>query len=353
MGRRVYFPSVAFLCLSISGCSSGSRIPVVEQTKMAMGTFFTVALYGPVETHRAEEAISAAFDTIEAVEAWASGKLPGSEISLLAQYAGKETVRVSSDLDSLLRLAQQVSSASEGAFDVTVGALTHLWGFEDSPSLPPDSGAVDSARALVGYRELCRGPRGVFLPRPGMRLDLGAIAKGWAVDRAFELLRARGFADLVVDGGGDLRIASSSVTAGKRRVWVRHPRRAGEYFARFPLDSGAVATSGDYERYFLCKGRRFHHILDPRTGWPAWSCASVTVTGPSTALCDAWATAIFVLGPEKGLQAARRIPGLQALVVSEHAGRLYWEATEELAAILEVLDAQAVRGFPSSSLSEP
>jgi thiamine biosynthesis lipoprotein len=352
MGRILHLATTCLLVIGSFGCSSRQRIPVVEQTRTAMGTFFTIALYGRVEPAAAEEAIAAAFDTIQAVEGWASAKLPGSEISVLNRAAGRDTVAISADLSTLLNLARQVSEMTHGAFDVTVGALTTLWGFEDSPQAPPDSAAVDSARRLVGYSRLWVGDGRAYLGKPGMRLDLGAIAKGWAVDRAFEVLRGRGFADVLVDGGGDLRVSSSPVTAGRRRVWVRHPRRAGEYFARFPYDSGAVATSGDYERYFLHNGVRFHHILDPQTGWPARGCVSVTVLGPDATLCDAWATAIFVLGPEKGLEIAKQIPDIETLIVFEVNGQLFWRATERLSAMLEILDPEAQPGPPAGFLRE-
>ncbi len=346
MGSRLRVLATVLSTALTIGCSPRARIPIVEQTQMVMGTFFTVALYGKVQPDSAERAIAAAFDTIRAVEMWASASSPRSEVRVLNLRAGRDTVDVSAPLDRLLHLAQKVAQASDGAFDVTVGPLTSLWGFEDSPTAPPDSAAIRAALRLVDYRDMWLGRRRAFLRKPGMQLDLGAIAKGWAVDRAFALLRQRGYGDVMVDGGGDLRVASTSLTAGKRRVWIRHPRRPGNYIGRFPYDSGAVATSGDYERYFLYEGVRFHHILDPRSGWPARACASVTVVGPNTTLCDAWATAIFVLGPRRGLEIADQIPGLEAMVVSEANGRLYWDATEALAARLEILDPAAVRGFP-------
>ncbi len=330
-----------FALLFQLSCRSRPRIPVVEQTDMAMGTFFTIAIYGDVDADSARAAIAAAFDTIRVVENHTSTNLPESDIARLNRHSGKDFVGLWDDLASMLRMATQVSRASGGAFDVTIGAETALWGFENQPLKPPDSSAVDSCLKLVNYRDLVLDGNRAKLARPGMRLDLGGVAKGWAVDRVFDWLLARGYLDVMVDGGGDFHVASTALTAGQRHVWVRHPRARGQYFARFKLDNGAVATSGDYERFFIWKGVRYHHILDPATGWPARRAVSVTVVGPSTALCDAWATAVFVLGPEEGLRRIRQQKGLEALVVSADSTGLWWTATDSLAQRLEVLDESA------------
>ena len=330
-----------FALLFQLSCRSRPRIPVVEQTNMAMGTFFTIAIYGDVDADSARAAIAAAFDTIRVVENHTSTNLPESDIARLNRHSGKDFVALWDDLASMLRMATQVSKASGGAFDVTIGAETALWGFEDQPLKPPDSSAVDSCLRLVNYRDLVLEDNRAKLARPGMRVDLGGVAKGWAVDRVFDWLLARGYRDVMVDGGGDFHVASTALTAGQRHVWVRHPRARGQYFARFKLDNGAVATSGDYERFFIWKGVRYHHILDPATGWPARRAVSVTVVGPSTALCDAWATAVFVLGPEEGLRRIRQQKGLEALVVSADSTGLWWTATDSLAQRLEVLDENA------------
>ena len=337
---RSLAPLLIALLFGLS-CGSRPHIPVVEETTMAMGTFFTVAIYGDVNPDSARAAIAAAFDTIRTIEAHTSASLPNSDMATLARHSGKDFVTLWDDLASMLRMAEQVSDASDGAFDVTIGAETALWGFENEPLRPPDSTAVDSCLRLVDYRELVlRGNRARLL-RAGMRVDLGGVAKGWAVDRVFHWLRRRGYGDLMVDGGGDFHVASTALTAGQRNVWVRHPRVSGQYFARFKLDTGAVATSGDYERFFIWKGKRYHHILDPATGWPARRAVSVTIVGPSTALCDAWSTAVFVLGPQEGLRKIRRQKGLEALVVSEDASGLWWTATDSLAKRVEILDENA------------
>jgi thiamine biosynthesis lipoprotein len=177
-----------------------------------------------------------------------------------------------------------------------------------------------------------------------MAIDLGGIAKGYAVDLALTKLAALGFADVMVEAGGDLRAAASELTEGQRNIWVRHPRKPDQFFARFAMSSGAVATSGDYERFFEHEGRRYHHILNPRTGYPAGTLSGeiqtvgATVTAPTSMLADAFATAIFVLGPERGIALANRLEEIEAMIIFFEQGNLRWRASNEFMNKLKILN---------------
>ena len=163
-----------------------------------------------------------------------------------------------------------------------------------------------------------------------MGLDLGAIAKGWAVDRAMEKLMARGIRNAIIDAGGDLRIIGARPGKDFWRIGVQHPRDPGALLLTFDLKDTAIVTSGDYERFFMAEGVRYHHILDPSTGQPARGCQSVTVLAPTAAEADACATAAFVLGPSKGLAFLRARPGVRGVIVGAD-GELHW-TDEALAA---------------------
>lgn len=156
-----------------------------------------------------------------------------------------------------------------------------------------------------------------------MGVDLGAIAKGWAVDRAIEKLEAAGIRSAIIDAGGDLRIIGSRPGKGTWRIGVQHPREAGGLLATFDLRDTAIVTSGDYERFFVVAGERYHHILDPATGRPARGCQSVTVLAPTAAEADACATAAFVLGPDKGIPFLRNRPGVRGFIV-DAGGVIHW-----------------------------
>jgi thiamine biosynthesis lipoprotein len=175
---------------------------------------------------------------------------------------------------------------------------------------------VKASLANVGWRGIVldEAKRTVFLSKPGMRIGLGAIAPGYAGDRAIERIRARGIRDACVNMSGDV-IAIGTKNGDPWRIAVKHPRKPGESVALLPISNGAASTSGDYERYFEADGRRYCHIIDPRTGVPANLCQSVTVTAPVLAVADGLATGIFVLGPRKGLELVERLDGVEAIIV--------------------------------------
>jgi thiamine biosynthesis lipoprotein len=223
----------------------------------------------------------------------------------------------------ILVLAKRVAARSDGAFDPSAGALVELWGYPDHPALP-DSAAIAEAVATVDWRavesaDMAAGgevPRAWKLGLPGMRLDLGGIAKGWGVDRAADLLAGVSGAALV-NVGGDLAVRGTKPAGTGWLIGVQDPRDPSRLFLKLRLTGpGAVATSGDYQRWFEVGGVRYHHLLDPRTGWPARGVRSATVVAPTCAVADAWATAAFVLGPEAGVAALEREPDLEGVLVT-------------------------------------
>ena len=155
-----------------------------------------------------------------------------------------------------------------------------------------------------------------------MAIDLGGIAKGYAVDRALRVLKAAGVSSSLVDAGGDIGLLGSKPNGAPWRIGVQHPRDMREMIAVIEIDSGSVATSGDYERFFEHEGRHYHHILDPRSGYPARGLVSVTIIAPTCGLADALSTAVFVLGPEAGMQLLRRLPQAEGLLIAEKEGKL-------------------------------
>ena len=182
---------------------------------------------------------------------------------------------------------------------MTIGPLTALWRFNsDAPATVPEAATLDSVRSLVGFRNLVLNQRDttVFFARPGMRIDLGGIAKGYAIDRAVAVLREQGVYDFLLNAGGDLYASGERQPGHPWRVGVKHPRASDALLARLTVHDMAVATSGDYERFGEVEGRRYHHILDPRTGYPAHQSRSVTVVASSAEEADALATYLFILG---------------------------------------------------------
>jgi FAD:protein FMN transferase len=233
-------------------------------------------------------------------------------------------VAVSPETFEVLDRSLWIAGASGGAFDITVGVFKGLWKFdEDRDGSLPARAAVQARLSLVDYRGLVLDParNTARLTKKGQSINLGGIAKGLIVDRAVAKLRASGLTDFVVRAGGDL------YAAGRRldrpwRVGIQDPRAGGgkersadTSFALVSLENSAFNTSGDYERFVLKDGKRHHHILDPRTGYPVTHTRSVTVLAPSSFLADTLDTAVFVLGAEKGMALVRSVPGAEAVIV--------------------------------------
>jgi thiamine biosynthesis lipoprotein len=225
----------------------------------------------------------------------------------------------------VLRTGQRIAVLSDGAFDPTILALADLWAFDTGGNLPADE-QIDRARRRVDFSKVVIEKDGTVRVPEGFGLDLGGIAKGAVVDLISDYLYERGFEDFLIDAGGDILVSGVKQGETQWRIAVRHPRETQAVLGVISLgeqDSRiAVVTSGDYERFFESEGKRYHHILDPRSGYPAGQLASVTVIAPSGTLADALSTATFVLGPEQGLEFLEDFPDAEGLLIAEREGTL-------------------------------
>lgn len=279
------------------------------------------------------EALEAALAELERIEALTTVHSDSSEVSRLEREG---ELMLSPAVANCLALACSVATLSKGAFDPTAGALVRLWGFPDAPALP-DSAAVDRARARVDPARIRLGigrSARIVSVEPGTELDLGGVAKGVGVDRAAKILVDR-VGPCLVNVGGDLVVHGTKPGGQPWRVGIQDPRDPSRLFTTLSLTGPrAVATSGDYQRYFEVDGVRYHHILDPRTGWPARGVRSATVVASTCALADAAATAAFVLGPEEGLaflEGSKSLEGV--LVTTDGSGELVLHETSGFAAL--------------------
>jgi thiamine biosynthesis lipoprotein len=311
------FKTIPFLIiLSILLHSCQQRPPLlIKRHRILMGTLVEITVIGRDED-KAEAAISDAFDEMERVEGLMSRRIPGSDVSKINESAGIKAVDVSSESLRVIRRAEEISKASEGYFDISIGALLDLWGFEDNGGRLPAKGEVSKALQSVGYRAIHVDERAstVELKEKGMRIDLGGIAKGYAVDRAYELLTARGYGNMIVNAGGDMRVGGKKLN-GPWVIGIQDPRDRSRMLATFDTGDTSVATSGDYERYFVKDGKRYHHLLNPFTGFPARECRSVTILAEDALSADALATAVFVMGPKEGLRLIEAMEGVEGLIV--------------------------------------
>jgi FAD:protein FMN transferase len=297
-----------------------------EFSEPYMGTTFTVVLYAP-DGARAARASGAAFARIAGLDARLSDYRQNSEAMRLTREAVGRAVRVSDDLYRVLALSLSMSSRTGGAFDVTVGPLSHLWRRARRQAELPHAADVDAARAVSGSAlvHIDAASRSVRLARAGMRLDFGGIAKGYAADRALETLRDAGIRRALVVAGGD--IAAGEPPPGERgwRVAIAPFDTATPGATRsLTLANAAVSTSGDAEQWVEIGGVRYSHIFDPRTGWPLTGRRQATVVARDATTSDMLATTLCVLG-EDGLRLADRTPGAAAMIgVTDGAGPIRW-----------------------------
>ncbi len=313
--------SLLLLCSAApdSSAATPSAAPagsVTEKTTV-MGTNLELTMAG-VGEKKAKKAFRAVVKEFGRLEKELSEWRGDTYVRKINSSAGKAPVRVPKELFMIISGAQTVSRITDGAFDITWAAMWGLWDF--TPGVEhtvPDEAAVRRRLRNVDYRAVVLDAkrRTVYLARPGMAMGLGGIAKGYAVDSAARILDSMGIKNFILKAGGDMRVQGE---AGRGRPWtigIRHPRKKDAIIASLPLKDISISTSGDYEHFFRKDGVLYHHIIDPRTGFPARGCRSVTIIGPDTMTTDALSTAVFVMGPDKGMALVERLNGIEAIIV--------------------------------------
>jgi thiamine biosynthesis lipoprotein len=294
------------------GTSRPGTSGLVKIERSLMGTSWGIEVADHGKPDEARRAIDMAYAELSRIDFLMSEWKPESPISQVDAAAGRHAVEVPAELRELLERSIHYSQVTDGTFDVTWRGMAGIWHFDDSFAVP-DKAAVAIARKKVDYRRIQIDGNKVYLPE-GMSIGLGGIAKGYAVDRAAVVLARAGFADSLIDGGGDVLI-SGTRNGEPWRLGVQDPRREhGEVLGTVALSNMALVSSGDYERFRIVNGIRYHHIIDPRTGWPATASISVSVLAKTAEQGVVIGKGIFMLGPEKGLALARA-QGVEAMVV--------------------------------------
>lgn len=286
-----------------------------------MGTRCAVELWSD-ERARGEAAIEAVFTEFRRIDALMSTYKPESELSRVNANAAREPVKVSRELYDLLATSAEYSELTRGAFDITYASVGYLYDYRRH--VRPDERAIAAALPGIDYRHVQLIPDGpaVRFARSGVRVDLGGIAKGYAVDRGIAVLRAAGIDRAMVNAGGDTRIIGDRFG----RPWVvgiRHPDDEKQVVLRMPIVDAAMSTSGDYLRFFDEGGVRYHHILDPKTGKSASKVRSVTIIGPTATRTDALTKSIFIMGAEEGIALIDRLGDVDAVVVKPDGKVVY------------------------------
>ena len=284
---------------------------------MAMGTELRLTAWTG-DTAGALEAFEVVYAEFERLEGLMSTWREDSEVSRVNAAAGGSPLPVSREVLDVLLLSRQISEWTGGKFDITFGALSDFWNFNhDGTDRVPDMDAVRARLPLIAWEdvEIDEAAGTVRLPRSGMSFNLGGIGKGYAVDRAVAILRDAGLGNFLIQAGGDLYVGGQP----KGRPWrlgIQDPRSSGGTpFAVMDLADATFSTSGDYERFFIRDGRRYHHILDPDLGEPAMASRSVTIVTSQAVLADALSTGVFIVGPEAGMALIERLDDVEGVIV--------------------------------------
>lgn len=307
------FTRFGALCLlSLLWCSANVQAQWHRLPFQTLGTQAYIELWCE-DSHQAANLITQVQAEFERINQLMSPYINSSELSQLNQLAAKRPVQVSAELYQLLQQAKQISRLSQGAFDITFASVGFYYDYRTHKK--PDAGQLQRARQYVNYQSIELLPDNkVHFARDGVKIDLGGIAKGYAVERGISLLAQQGILHAQLTAGGDSRLLGDK--RGKPwLVGIKHPRQEDKYAARLPLANSAISTSGDYERYFIEDGVRYHHIIDPKTGLSASGLFSVSVLGPDTTQTDALSTTLFVLGLQHGMELIEQIDNYEAIFI--------------------------------------
>lgn len=306
-------------CSSVGERPAPNDVRVIERTISAMKTLFTISVTSAIDREQGYRAAKAAFNEIRRVENLMTTFNKDSYLSQVNANAGVAPIQVPGELIEVVDEAQHISSLTEGKFDISAETLSDLWQFRAKPPKVPEPAELALRLPLVDYKSIVTDKKNgtIYLGKSGMRIGLGAIAKGYAVDIAAQVLRKHGVKDFIVNGGGDI-LFSGKKGSHYWTVGIQDPRDRNHRIACFEITKdSSVSTSGNYEKFFFDKGKRYHHIIDPSTGYSAEGTVSVTAVASKAMLSDAWATALFVLGVNKAMKIVEADPELEALIVDD------------------------------------
>jgi thiamine biosynthesis lipoprotein len=315
-----YAAVLSLFLLALAAARPASAV-WLDRHEAVMGTNIDVEIWHD-DAAKGNAAIDAVMDEMRRIDALMSHYKPESQLSQINARAFKEPVVVDPELFDLIKESTHFSQITEGAFDITYASVGYLYDYRKH--VKPTEAQIDAALPAVDWHNLLLDARhhSVRFEHEGMRIDLGGIAKGYAVDRGIGILQARGVQHAVVTAGGDTRIIGDRFG----RPWIvgiRHPDDKNKVITRIPLVDTAMSTSGDYERFFDENGVRYHHIIDPKTGHSASKVRSATILGPTAMQTDGLSKTAFVLGAEKALEIIERLPDFDAIFVRPDGRVLY------------------------------
>jgi len=318
---NIFFPVILFVSfLLLFGCSEDDDYQLVQQSTFALGTYNQVTVYAPDE--EGQGIINEVFTRVEEIETIMSSNIENSDISKLNNQAGESTVILNPETFHMLQLAKEYNEITEGTFNIGIGALISLWDIGGDDQKVPEGSQIDAILDHFNMDQLILNEESyeAKIKDPKMIVDLGGIAKGYAVDEAIRIIKEHGVDHAIVDFGGDVYVLGDNPDGNEWRIGISTPEVGGSgVMGRLFSSDMSIVSSGDYERYFIEEGQLYHHILDPSTGYPADNhLSSVTIISDTALEGDILATAVFVMGLEEGLNFVNSLDDIEAILITDH-----------------------------------
>ncbi|WP_407637491.1 FAD:protein FMN transferase [Aquimarina megaterium] len=307
-----------FTLLFLATISSSFSQQIYKRTLKLMGSRFDITVVEKDKT-TANQYIDIAVEEIERIEKLISSWDKNSQTSLINNNAGVNPVKVDTELFDLIFRAIQISKLTDGAFDISYASMDRIWKFDNSMKEMPSEEEIKTSVARVGYKYIVLDKKKstVFLTQKGMKIGFGAIGKGYAADKAKNLLISKGVHAGIINASGDMNTWGKQPDGSEWKVAITNPLNKNNAFALLPVVEKAVVTSGNYEKYVILDGKRYSHIIDPRTGYPSTGIVSATVFAPKAELADALATSVFVMGIETGLNRINQLKGIECIIIDD------------------------------------
>jgi len=283
-----------------------------------MGSRFDITVVAN-DSIQANKYIDTAVAEISRIEKLISSWDDNSQTSEINRNAGAKPVKIDKELFNLIERAIGISKLTDGAFDISYASMDRIWQFDGSMTVMPSEKEIKSSVEKVGYQNIVLDKKNstVFLKLEGMKIGFGAIGKGYAADKAKTLLISKGVPSGIINASGDMNTWGKQPNGNDWKVAITNPMDKNKVFALLPITNGAVVTSGNYEKYVNFNGKRYTHIIDPRTGYPSTGIISVTVFAPKAELADALATSVFVMGKEAGLDRINQLPKIECIIIDD------------------------------------
>ena len=305
------------LFFAVAASNSFSQ-QIFKKKQNLLGSPFEITVVA-TDSIKGNQFLELAISEVKRVENLISDWIPTSQISTVNKNAGIAPIKVDNEVFELVERAVRISKLTSGAFDISYASMDRIWKFDGSMKEMPTAEAIKNSVAKVGYQNIIlnKNESSIFLKNEGMKLGLGGIGQGYIADKIKVVLQENGCSSGLVNVSGDINTWGKQPNGMPWTVGIINPMNKNKVFATFPLDDRAVETSGSYEKYVTFNGKRYSHIIDPRTGYPASGIISVSVFAKQTELADALATGIFVLGIEVGLDLVNQLNGIDCIIVDD------------------------------------